>query len=268
MPAGSPPIVEKSFAAVVPAMLILALTLVARGLFTLTDQGNMFAFVNSMIQQPLTGFMGANIPAAVFAVFMIHLLWFFGIHGGQVIMSLLSPILMPMAIENLNAFQAGAEIPNMIVAGTFQNFAMITGSGHTIGLVVAMLWAKSARFKTLGKLSIVPQFFRINEPVIFGTPLILNMRLAIPFIVMPTLTMLLGLLLTQWGILPNHNGVGTPLGTPLFVMGFLTGGWRIVVFQVIACVISYFAHLPFFKKADAEAYAQEQEAAAEASAEA
>jgi len=261
MPAGVPPVIEKSFAAVVPAIIILAIMLTVRFLFSFTEQGSMFAFIFSVVQQPLTGFAGASIPVAVVAILMIHILWFFGIHGGMVVMSLLMPIFTPLAIENLNAFQAGAEIPNMITSGTMMNFGMVTGSGITIGLVVAMLRAKSARYRTLGRLGIIPGICGINEPLIFGTPIILNLKFAIPFIAMPTLVMLIGLLLTSWGILPNHNGVGTPLGTPVIVMGFLTGGWRVALFQAAICVVSYFSYLPFFKKADAEAAAQEADAA-------
>ena len=94
--------------------------------------------------------------------------------------------------------------------------------------------------------------------------MILNFRFFIPFLLLPVTSMLVALLLTTWGILPFHNGVGTPLGTPIFVMGFLTGGWRFLLFQIALAAASYFAYLPFFKKSDAEAYAEEQAEAAEA----
>jgi PTS system, lactose/cellobiose family IIC component len=259
MPAGVPPFVERSFSAIVPSIIIFTLILIVRMIFDGTSYGSIFPFIYGLIQQPLSGFAGTSIPSAVFMVFIAHLLWFFGLHGSMIVFSILSPIMAPLAIENLVAFQAGLPIPNMITSGTLMNFySVMGGSGATIGLVVAMLRAKSKRYKTLGRLGILPGFLGVNEPIIFGTPIILNFKMLVPFVLLPTSFALLGLLGTAAGIFPYHNGISTPLGTPVVVAGFMVGGWRVALFQAVASVVSYFAYLPFFKKIDAEAYEEEQ----------
>jgi len=159
-------------------------------------------------------------------------------------------------MENMAAFQAGQTPPNMIVLGTLF-LVVVGGSGATLGLVMAMMRAKSARYRTLGKLAIVPGICGINEPIIFGTPMVLNPRFLIPFIGTPTIIGLLTVILTAIGVLPTLNGIIPPLGVPVVLVGFMMGGWRIAVWQVVTVAISFFAYYPFFKIADAEAFAEE-----------
>lgn len=258
MPKGVPPTIEKSFASLTPGFIIVTLMLVVRGIFAATSFGSIHAFIFGTIQTPLTH-LGSSIPALIFMMVLIHVLWFFGIHGAMLVLSIMQAPLMPLGIENLNAFQAGEPLPNLLILQSVIAFGMIGGSGSTIGLVIAMLRAKSKRYKTLGRLSIVPGICAINEPILFGMPLVLNTRFVIPLIVTPTLLTALGIALTVLGILPPLNGVGAPLGTPVVVQGFIQGGWQLAVFQVVAIPISYFMYLPFFKKADAEAFAMEEE---------
>ncbi|MBO0452854.1 PTS sugar transporter subunit IIC [Enterococcus sp. MJM16] len=115
------------------------------------------------------------------------------------------------------------------------------------------------QYKTIGKLGIIPSLCGINEPIMFGVPVVLNPHFVIPLIVTPTITFFLGYLLTLVGILPRLTGIGAPLGTPIIIQGFMIGGWKIALYQVVATVISYFMYLPFFKQADKEAASEEQE---------
>ncbi|CAH1211796.1 MULTISPECIES: PTS transporter subunit EIIC [unclassified Paenibacillus] len=260
MPKGVPPTVEKSFAALTPGFLIAILMLVLTAIFAATKYGNMHEFVFSIIQVPLTN-LGGSWWAMLVCVFVIHLLWFFGVHGTLVVYSVVGPIWVALGLENLEAYQNGLDGVNIVGSPFFPVYVLVGGAGATLGLIIAMLFAKSARYKTLGRLAIVPSFIGVNEPVIFGLPLVLNVRLMIPFILTPLITSGLAILLTAIGVLPVLNGVQVPLGIPILFNGWMTGGWRVSVFQVVLIAISFAMYYPFFKKADAEALQQEQAAA-------
>ncbi|MEN1984746.1 PTS sugar transporter subunit IIC [Paenibacillus hubeiensis] len=260
MPKGVPPTVEKSFAALTPGFLIAILMLVLTAIFAATKYGNMHEFVFSIIQVPLTN-LGGSWWAMLVCVFVIHLLWFFGVHGTLVVYSVVGPIWVALGLENLEAYQNGLDGVNIVGSPFFPVYVLVGGAGATLGLIIAMLFAKSARYKTLGRLAIVPSFIGVNEPVIFGLPLVLNVRLMIPFILTPLITSGLAILLTAIGVLPVLNGVQVPLGIPILFNGWMTGGWRVSAFQVVLIAISFAMYYPFFKKADAEALQQEQAAA-------
>ncbi|HLR92648.1 MAG TPA: PTS transporter subunit EIIC, partial [Atopostipes sp.] len=130
-------------------------------------------------------------------------------------------------------------------------FVNLTGTGITLGLVLYMvLFAKSKQYKELGKLSLIPSLFNINEPVIFGTPIVLNPFLLIPFVLTPTLVGLLMYGAIYFGLVPPFSGITVPWTTPPVISGFLLGGWRTALSQVIIILISFLLYFPFVRKAD------------------
>ncbi len=263
MPKGVPSTIEKSMAALVPGVVIIFVFLIIRGLFNLTSFGNVHAFVFNFIQVPLTQ-LGSSPFAYLIAVLMIGVLWFFGVHGALLVLSVMSPIWTPLRLENLEAFQLGLPLPNVVIGTPFYTvFASLGGTGATLGLAIAMLFAKSKQYKTLGKLAIIPSICGINEPLLFGLPIVLNIKLLVPFIVTPLITSSLGLAATYLGIIPKLRGLNAPTGTPVVVRGFLEGGWKVAVFQVLLVVISFLIYYYFFKKMDQEAYSKEIAAASE-----
>ncbi|AIQ75837.1 MULTISPECIES: PTS transporter subunit EIIC [Paenibacillus] len=265
MPKGVPPTVEKSFAALTPGFIVAVLMLVLTAIFAATKYGNMHEFVFSIIQLPLTS-LGGTWWAMLICIFVIHLLWFFGVHGTLVVYSVVGPIWVALGLENLDAYQRGVEGTHIIGSPFFPVYVLIGGAGATLGLIIAMLFAKSTRYKTLGKLAIIPSLIGVNEPVIFGMPLVLNVRFMIPFILTPLVSSGLAILLTTLGILPVLHGIQVPLGIPVLVNGWMNGGWRVSAFQLVMIGASFMIYYPFFKKADAEALEQEQQAEAKAAA--
>ncbi|MNB82551.1 Lichenan permease IIC component [compost metagenome] len=263
MPKGVPPTVEKSFAALTPGFIVAILMLIFSAIFAATKYGNMHEFVFSIIQLPLTS-LGGTWWAMLICIFVIHLLWFFGVHGTLVVYSVVGPIWVALGLENLDAYQRGVEGTHIIGSPFFPVYVLIGGAGATLGLIIAMLFAKSTRYKTLGKLAIVPSLIGVNEPVIFGMPLVLNVRFMIPFIVTPLVSSGLAILLTTIGVLPVLHGIQVPLGIPVLVNGWMNGGWRVSAFQLVMIGASFLIYYPFFKKADAEALEQEQQAEAAA----
>lgn len=257
MPKGVPPTVEKAFAAIVPCIVITVLMLTLRGIFGATSYENVHKFIYTIIQIPLTK-LGGSWIAFLICTFIGSALWFLGVHGTMVVYGVMAPIWTTLRLENLAAFQAGESLPHLVPGSVFNSvYATMGGSGVTVGLAVALIFAKSKRYKTVGKLVIFPSFLGINEPLMFGMPMVLNTRFLIPMVAAPLVSTGLAIIGTAVGILPRLRGIGTPLGTPIVVTGFIEGGWRVAAFQIIMVIISFLIYYPFFKKADAEALKEE-----------
>lgn len=203
MPEGVPPMVTKVFESILPTILIGLVFILISSLFEMTSFGNMHEFVYTIIQKPLQG-IGGSIGAVILISLIQQILWFFGIHGTNVVMPIVTALWMAMDVENLNAVAAGQTPPNITGLAFFN---IITWGGMALGLVLLMLRAKSKQFREVGKVSIVPALFGITEPVIFGTPLVLNFRLAVPFITNNSIALLLAYLLTKSGLVAHFSGV-------------------------------------------------------------
>lgn len=137
-------------------------------------------------------------------------------------------------------------------------FLTVTGAGMTIGLVVFMVFfAKSAQFKQLGRLSIGPAVFNINEPIVFATPIVMNPIMAVPFIITPIVSSVVTYFALYTGLVPLFTAVQVPWTTPPIISGLLVGGWQAALLQVVVLTMSFFIYLPFAKKMDALNYAEE-----------
>lgn len=257
MPAGVPPMVTKTFEALIPTILIGLLFAIVDLLFSLTSFGSMHQFVYSIIQEPLKG-VGGSIAAMILLSLLQQVLWFFGIHGTNVIMPLVTPLWLAMDVENLNAVQAGLTSPNIVGLAFFN---IITWSGLGLGLVLLMLRAKSKQYRQVGKISIVPALFGITEPVIFGTPLVLNFDLAFPFITNNTIALIIAYVLTKLGIVANFIGVQAIFGLPIGFHAAVQGSLSIILLQLfIQLVLSPVLWYPWFKRLDLRTYKEEQAA--------
>ena len=139
-------------------------------------------------------------------------------------------------------------------------FLTVTGAGMTIGFVFFMLIrARSSQMKTLGRLEIVPALFNINEPILFGLPLVLNPLMALPFILTPLISGVLTYLAIYFGIIPPFNGTVVPWTTPAIISGLIVGGWKTALWQALMLVMTFFSYLPFAIKYDKMLLAQEKE---------
>lgn len=255
MPDGVPPMVSNAFAALIPTIIIGILFIIVARLFAFTPYGNMHQFIYSVIQLPLRG-IGGSIGAMILVSVLMQLLWFFGIHGTNVIKPLVTPIWLSMDMENLSAVAHGQTPPNIIGLAFFD---IITWSGLGLGLVILMLFAKSKQYKEVGKLSIVPALFGITEPVIFGTPLVLNFNLAIPFIFNNTIALIFAYLVTKIGLVARFIGAEAVFGLPLGFHAGVEGSLSIIILQIIIqVVLSPILWFPWFKRLDNMAFKQEK----------
>ncbi|HJE98387.1 MAG TPA: PTS transporter subunit EIIC [Ligilactobacillus acidipiscis] len=258
MPAGVPPMVSRSFSNLIPAVVIGALAGVINYLFTLTSWGSVHQMVFAIIQTPLKN-IGGSIWAMILVTLLMQLLWFFGIHGTNVINPIVMPIWMSMDLQNLAAYKAGEPLPNIV---GFAFFNIVTWSGTALGLVLLMLFAaKSKRYKELGKIAIVPSIFGITEPTIFGTPLVLNFNFAVPFITNNTVAIIISYLAVKIGWVARFTGVQTVFGLPLGIFAGVESKVSIVILQlVIQLVVSPLLWYPWFKHADKLALQDEKNA--------
>lgn len=266
MPAGVPPAVSDSFAALVPSAIVMAAAFLIRLGFSFTEYGYVQTFVVSVLQTPLQG-LGDTLGANALYSFMCTFLWFFGINGPAVCNSVYF-IGNVLTAQQLLAFEAHQPLP-YIFTNPFSNFfCNFGGGGSTLSLVILMVTVcKSQRIKQLGRLSLVPGIFGINEPIIFGLPIVLNPIIAIPFILVPMVNLVLSYYATIIGIIPRTTGVNLPWTTPIGFSGWLsTGSWTASVWQFALLILGMAIYFPFIKTLDKK-YLADEAAASEASSE-
>lgn len=161
-------------------------------------------------------------------------------------------------LENLAVFAEGTQIPNMITQANWSLYASLGGAGGTLGLCIIMFFfAKSARYKALGKLALPAGICGINEPITFGLPMVLNTIMLIPLLLTPVVTFIISYMSMAMGLVPYPNGVGVPLGTPVVFSGLVSVGWQAAVLQVILIVIQVAIYYPFFRVLDKQACEEE-----------
>lgn len=260
MPDGVPPQISNGFSAIIPAVCITAVFAAIRQLCALTSFGTLSGLIYGLLKTPLSSLTNSPITFVILLLFC-NILWFFGIHGGMVTMSFLSMLYMQPALENLEAMAAGQPLPNMLTNTWWFTFAQLGGSGGIIGLAVCMFFfAKSERYKTLGKIAILPALCSISEPLVFGVPLVLNVVMLIPMILSPLCCFLSSYLMTSIGVLPYLNGIQLSTGTPVILAGFLAGGWRAAIWQVVLVALQFAIYFPFFRMVDKQALEEEKNA--------
>ncbi|WP_260261823.1 PTS sugar transporter subunit IIC [Vibrio intestinalis] len=182
MPDAVPPKISASFDLLIPIVFISIIVVSINGVLAGHDLQIPSAIME--LFKPLVVASDSYI-AALLAVLLIQLLWFSGIHGGSVVGGIIAPMLLVNLGLNQEALAAGEPLPKIFVNPLVDFFVFVGGAGGTFGLVLLMMRSKAAQLKTIGKMSVIPGAFNINEPVIFGTPIVMNPVYFIPWIVAP-----------------------------------------------------------------------------------
>jgi PTS system cellobiose-specific IIC component len=259
MPDSVPENVARSFSALIPLLIVIIIFNIIRIVVGFTSFGTVQDIIYHYLQTPLLS-LGSTLPATIIVTIFEQFLWFFGIHGSNVVSGVMQPIWLSLTAENAAAFAAGESLPHIINFQFYSNFMKVGGAGGTMGLVIALLFfAKSKQFKTLGKLAVGPGIFGINEPLTFGIPLVLNPIMMIPFILSPIILAIVAYFAMSSGLVPFTNGTNIPWTTPPIIAGFLVSGWKGAILNVVQIFISFFVYYPFFKSADRLAYKKQLE---------
>ena len=205
-----------------------------------------------------------SIPGVLVITFLYGFFWFFGIHGASIVGSVARPLWLTLLEANATAAAAGVpgtELPAIAAEPFFQWFVFIGGAGCTIGLGIMLVTVcKSKYAKDLGRIAFLPCIFNINEPLIFGTPIMLNLTLAIPFVLTPMILGVFAYIVTSLGLV-NRVIVSAPWTLPGPIGAFLaTGGdWRGAVLCIVCILIALVIYYPFVKIWDKQYLAQESE---------
>jgi PTS system cellobiose-specific IIC component len=255
MPKGVPPIVEDSFASLVPATFVAIIAVIISQLLAKTPLESFHNVIYSIIQVPLKN-LGLSLPAYLVMQIASTLLMFCGIHGNTTF-AIFIPITMAASAENLAALAAGQPLPN-IITGSFSVLCQPGGIGGTLGLAFMLAFAaKSRRLRSLGRISVIPALFGINEPLIFGIPILLNPLLFIPYILSPIVCTVFSYFAIAVGIVPRLTGTEVNWTMPQIVSGFLAQGWKAAVLQVVLIAITSLIWFPFFKLVDKQISTEE-----------
>lgn len=252
MPESVPLGVSRGFTALIPAFTVAFAVIFISGVFILmgTDIFQFVAIPFGFVSNITNSWLGLMV-----IYFLVQALWIVGIHGANIIFAFVTPIALQNMTTNL---QTGAHIP---LAGEFSNmFVTMGGSGATLGLILYLAsFAKSEQLKAIGKASVAPAIFNINEPIIFGLPMIYNPHMAIPFFLAPMVSATIAYFAINLQIIkpvianmpwPSPVGIGALIGTG--------GDWRAAVVSIICAVAAFLVYYPFVRTYDKKLYAQEQ----------
>lgn len=242
LPDSVPPMVYSSFEMLIPAVVNVLLAWVFAGVLGI-DLIEVIGVVLSPLVQGVS-----SLPGLLMLFFFTCLLWCCGINGDSVFEGISYPIFMAALAENAAAFAAGDIAPNISAYGIHYFGMWLGGTGGTLGLVILMMRSKAKLYNQLGKLTIGPGIFCINEPVTYGFPIVFNPIMMIPYILTPIVTITITYLLMQFNIIGRVVAM-IPWTTPPVLSGYLaTGGdIRAAIWQIVCILISIAIYYPFFK---------------------
>ncbi|MFB7157213.1 MULTISPECIES: PTS sugar transporter subunit IIC [unclassified Lysinibacillus] len=260
MPNGVPPAVSKSFAALLPAIITIGLFALVRTIISAGfDIPDIVGSFYSAIQEPFMGLTNTWVAALVLA-FIPTFLWTLGVHGANIIEPFMQTINLPAIEANVRAISSGEVAPYIVNKPFFDAFINMGGSGTTIALIIAIfiIARKNKQYNTVGKLSAAPGLFNINEPLLFGLPIVLNPVLFVPFILTPMINVTIAFFATKWGFVPAAT-VSPPWTTPPIINGFLaTQSWQGAVLSLVLLIVAVCIYLPFISMANRIAKQNEQ----------
>ena len=261
MPESVPPAISKSFSAILPGAALLVGWLIVYGVLDAFGLPNLHMLAKTVLGTPL-GLLGNNIVGVIILVLCCSSLWFVGLHGGNIVNKIMEPIWLANLGENAEAFRAGEPLKHIFTTPFMDNFVYIGGAGATIGLVLALAWLArrkhaSKQAKTLAPLTVVPGLFNINEPTMFGLPVVLNILLIIPFVLAPIVNLVVAYAAMATGLVPlTYTAPGWT--TPPIISGFLaTGSIRASVLQIVLIVLDILIYLPFIASVEKRFRAEE-----------
>ncbi|MBF7025027.1 PTS sugar transporter subunit IIC [Staphylococcus kloosii] len=266
MPDQVPPAVSKSFSALIPGAVIIILWLCVYVALDLLPFGNIHKLIINTLGVPLS-FLGGSLIGTIILVGLNSMFWFVGIHGANVVNAVMQPIWLKNIDENRLAYQAhpNGDLPHIITQPFIDNFVFMGGSGSTIGLIVviavlALKHRASKVTKMMAPLTFIPGLFNINEPTMFGIPVVLNIRLIVPFVLAPMINATITYTAMSTGLVHLTNGTAMPWTMPPILSGFLaTGHISGSLVQIVCIIIDILLYYPFYRAMEKYNIIAEQE---------
>ena len=264
MPESVPGGVQKAFAALIPAVIIFALFAIIYAVCNLLTDMTFPELVFAVIQTPLqslTDTLGGGIVISA----LPSVLFWAGIHGPNIVSGITNPMLIANALDNQQLVNAGMSLfsnpqAKIVTIQMTDIFFKSGGCGMTLGfLIAAFIKAKSAQLKSISRLSFIPGLFNVNEPIIFGLPIVFNPYLLFPFVLAPVVAFIVTYFAIFIGFMPAFSAVQVPWTTPPILAGLIVAGWQGAVVQIVNIIIATVIYFPFVISQDKANLKDEQE---------
>ncbi len=255
MPDGVPEGVSNAFAALIPGFVIMLISMAAYQICKMVAGLSLTEIIFKVIQAPLQS-LSDTLPGGLIIILLMSLLFWVGMHGPNIVNGIVSSLLLANAMSNQAILDAGQalvvnENAKIITKQFTENFAKFGGTGITLGLIIAaFIVARSQQMKSICRMSFIPGLFNVNEPVIFGLPIVLNPIMLVPFILVPVGAVIITYCAIRFGFMQPFGGLILPWTTPPIIGGFLLGGIRGAITQLVILVYSVIVYLPFVKMQD------------------
>ena len=258
MPEEVPPNISQVFKDIIPFTLVIVV-LYGLDIVTRNIMGTNVAESIIKLFEPLftaaDGYLGITIIFGAYALF-----WFVGIHGPSIVEPAIAAITYANIETNFQLLQAGQHADKILTSGTQMFIVTMGGTGATLVVPFMFMWlSKSKRNKAIGRASVVPTFFGVNEPILFGAPIVLNPVFFVPFIFAPIANVwIFKFFVDVIGM--NSFSVNLPWTTP-GPLGIVIGtgfGLMSLVLALTLIVVDVVIYYPFFKVYDAQILEEEK----------
>ena len=256
LPPEVPTGVARSFEILIPVLAVV-LTLHPLNLVIEVQFGMIIPEAIMSLVKPLVA-ASDTLPAILLSVLVCQILWFAGIHGALIVTGIMNPFWMANLSVNQAAIAAGTAIPHIYVQGFWDHYLLIGGVGSTLPLALLLIRSKAVHLRTIGRMGIVPGMFNINEPILFGAPIIMNPLFFLPFVLVPMVNATLAYLALDFGLVARVVSM-TPWTTPAPIGASWAANWAFSpVIMCLICMVSATAmYFPFFKAYEKQLLAQD-----------
>ncbi|MGL4818560.1 MAG: PTS sugar transporter subunit IIC [Bacilli bacterium] len=254
LPDGVPPAVAGSFQKLLPGIFTIFILGYVNRLFTFFGDWpghiRLANKINEYVGKPITE-MTDSPGAAVLIPLLIGILWFFGLHGANIVTPIVGPAFTTLGGNNAALAAQGATDGYHTLAGPFLDvFVFMGGSGATLGLIISMflvtIFTRTNRYAAMLSLAGPPGVFNINEPIIFGFPIVLNPIMFIPFVLSMPVMSLVAYFAIDWGLAAPVIAQSVPWTTPPIIGAFLaTADISGAILAAVNLAISTLIYLPF-----------------------
>lgn len=246
MPEGVPPAVANSFNSLIPEILVIIIFSVCTFLFLHLTGQTVPEIIQSIISTPLQYAMESPLGLVIVQLFT-QVFWFFGLHGQNIVSSVTSPPMLTAIQQNIDTFTAGDAVPNIVTNPWIGMYTLFGGTGAILPLLIAIfLVSKRKDYKDIAKISLLPSFFNISEPVMFGIPVVMNPFLVIPFICVPLINLAIAYPLTALGLVAKSVVIPPWILPPILTTWVTTAGDIPATILTIALfILDIFLYMPF-----------------------
>lgn len=257
LPEAVPPFVAEPLNALIVNIVVIAAVVAVRLIVSSISGGQLLPAVINSLFAPLFVASDTLFAVVLYSV-VVRLLWFFGLHGGNIAGAVMTPILSVTLIENSTAFVNNEPLPYIFTTMFVQTWTVM---GILAIVIAMMIVCKSKQLKAISKVAIAPALFNIGEPITFGLPIVMNFKIIVPYLLCFAIDAAVPYLATSAGLI-NRSFVNIPYTVPAIFKAFLsTMDIRAVVLYIALLVVNVLIFIPWLKKYDSELVANEEQSA-------